>query len=63
MGVVEEESDETLYWIELLVRAALVRETLVCSLITECQEILSTVVASIKTVKKRLGVARRNTEM
>ena len=53
MGIVEEEADESLYWMEMLVDAGLVKADLVTDLLREGQEILSIVVASIKTVKQR----------
>lgn len=53
MAIVEEECDEAKYWIELLVEAGLVKETQVTDLKTEANEILSMVVASIKTARSR----------
>jgi four helix bundle protein len=53
MGTVEEEADETMYWIELSVAAGLIESSLVDSLCREADEILSMVVASIKTAKRR----------
>ncbi len=45
--------DESMYWIELLVEAKLVKLSLVESLLKECDEILSIVVSSIKTSKQK----------
>jgi four helix bundle protein len=56
MGIVEEEADEAGYWIELLVEAKLVKPALVASLMRECDEIVSIVVASINTAR---GKTRR----
>jgi four helix bundle protein len=53
MGVVEEECDETLYWLELLVDAGIVRRARLASLIREGNEILALVVASRKTARFR----------
>jgi four helix bundle protein len=53
MGIVEEELDETLYWIELLVESGTVLQKLVDDLANEGDEILRIVVASIVTAKKR----------
>jgi four helix bundle protein len=53
MGIVEEEADESMYWIELIVEAGLVKEELLSELYREADEILSMVVASIKTARKR----------
>lgn len=53
LKIVEEEADETLYWLELLVEADIVPETRLASLMAETDEILSMTVASIKTLRKR----------
>ena len=51
MGIVEEECDESLYWIEVLVEAGLVDSERVAELMKEGGEILSMVVASIRTAR------------
>jgi four helix bundle protein len=51
LGLVEEEADESIYWIELLIEAEIVRQELLQDLLQETNEILSMVVASIKTAK------------
>ena len=51
MGVVEEEADETVYWLELLLEAKLVALDQIQCLIKEANEITSIVVASIKTAR------------
>jgi four helix bundle protein len=51
MGIVEEEADETVYWIELLCDAGIVRLQRVKDLLKEADEILAITVASIKSVK------------
>jgi four helix bundle protein len=53
MGVVEEECDESLYWMELLVESGKVRAALLKDLMKEADEILSLVVASIRTARRR----------
>jgi four helix bundle protein len=52
MGTVEEECDETIYWIEMLVDAGSIRLATVADLIDEGNQILSIVVASIKTARR-----------
>jgi four helix bundle protein len=52
MGIVEEEADETTYWIELLIDAGLVKRACVAELLGEADEILSITVSSIKTAKE-----------
>jgi four helix bundle protein len=49
LKIVEEEADETLYWLELLVEADLVPEGRLVSLMEEVNEIVAMTVASIKT--------------
>ena len=51
MGIVEEEADETVYWIELLIDAGIVRLTRVKDLLKEADEILAITVSSIKSAK------------
>jgi len=53
MGIVEEEADESLYWMELLIETGLVKRQKLESLIKETDEILSITVASIKTARKK----------
>jgi four helix bundle protein len=53
LGIVEEEADETLYWMELLVESGMVSQADVQSIMSEANEILAMTVASIKTLKRR----------
>ena len=53
MGIVEEEADETIYWLELLVEAGIVRKDLMSGLIEEAGELLAITVASIRTARGR----------
>ena len=53
MGIVEEEADESLFWMELLVEAELMGEQRVQDLMKEADEILAITVSSIKTAKIR----------
>jgi len=53
MGIVEEEADESLYWMELLIEAGIVKSENLESLMKEVDEILAITVASINTAKKR----------
>jgi four helix bundle protein len=52
MGTVEEEADESLYWMELLVEAGIVKAERLEPLMKERNEILAIAVASINTAKK-----------
>lgn len=53
MGIVEEEADESLYWMELLIDCKLIPQKRSEELMTEGNEILAITVASIKTARKR----------
>lgn len=53
LGIVEEEADETIYWLELLAESETVRPELLEELIRETNEIVAMVVASIRTAKHR----------
>jgi four helix bundle protein len=52
MGTVEEETDESLFWMELLMEARLMSEERLRELQTEAKEILAIAVSSIKTAKR-----------
>ena len=53
LGIVEEECDESLYWIETLTELAYVKSKLVAPLHTEGSEILAMVVSSITTARPK----------
>ncbi len=52
LGTVEEECDESLFWMELLHESGLIAARRVQSLMAEGNEILAIVVASIRTAKQ-----------
>ena len=52
MGTVEEEADESLYWMELLIEAGIVKADLLESLMKEGDELLAITVSSINTARK-----------
>ena len=51
LKIVEEEADESLYWLELLVEGNIVPESRLRPLMDELEEILSMTVASIRTMR------------
>lgn len=51
MGIVEEEADETVYWMELLIDAHIVKPSRIENLLREANEIVSIVVTSINTAR------------
>src|SRR5256885_10676597 len=48
-----QELDETMYWLELLVEAEIVKAPRLQPLMIEANEIISILVASVKTIKRR----------
>jgi len=52
MGVVEEEADETLFWLELLEESELVSATKLAAIKQEANELIAITVASIKTARR-----------
>jgi len=52
LGIVEEEADETLFWLELIIEMKVLSKTSLGSLIKENDEIIAIIVSSIKTAKK-----------
>lgn len=53
LKIVEEESDETAYWLEILVEAGIIQQEQVSDTHKEANEILAMTVASIKTLRNR----------
>jgi four helix bundle protein len=53
LAIVEEEADETIYWMELLIESKIVHTSRVDALIKETNEILAMVVASVKTLRRQ----------
>jgi four helix bundle protein len=56
MGVVVEEADETVFWLELLVDTGIVRKALMQSLLAESNELLAIFAAAHRTARQ----ARKN---
>jgi four helix bundle protein len=54
LKIVEEETDETLFWIEFIVAVDLIKEKLLSNLMKECTELLAIVTSSLKTSKLKL---------
>ncbi len=53
LGIVEEEGDETMYWMELLIEAGLVPAARLSNLMKEADEIVTMTVSSIKTLRAK----------
>jgi four helix bundle protein len=54
LGIVEEEADETLFWMELLIESGIMDAQALSLLQQEANEIPAMVVASIKTTKRKM---------
>ena len=53
LAIVEEEADESLFWLELIKEMDIYKESVVDALMKESNEIIAIMVSSIKTVKLR----------
>ena len=58
LKIVEEEADETEYWLELLVETGLLSQQQIANVHKETDEILAITVASIKTLRNRQSSIR-----
>jgi four helix bundle protein len=59
MGIVEEEPDESIFWMEVLIESGLMRKELVVDLMEEANQLVSIFVSSINTARRN---KRDNTE-
>ncbi len=53
LTIVEEEADESIYWIELLTESGIVKESKLAKLAADIDEIVAMTVSSIKTLRAR----------
>lgn len=54
MGIVEEEADECLYWLELLINSRKTTQLRVADLMMEADELLVMTVSSIRTARQKI---------
>jgi four helix bundle protein len=59
MGVVEEEADESAYWLELLCETKLISRNRLAALIEEAYELVAIAAASANTARRSGGLRRR----
>ena len=52
LGIVEEEADETLFWLEIIDEMEIGDTNVLQSLMDECDEIIAIMVSSIKTARQ-----------
>lgn len=55
LKMVEEELDETLYWLELIIESGIVKAELLDDLVNENLELFKIIVSSITTMKKKIN--------
>ncbi len=53
LAIVEEEADESLYWLELLIESEIVTEKKLSVLMSDINEIVAMTVSSIKTLRSK----------
>jgi len=51
IGIVVEEADETVFWLELLIESGIVKEGLLSELLTEANELVAIFAASQRTAR------------
>lgn len=54
LGIVEEETDETAFWLELIIESNILKENLVNDLLKESNEILKIIIKSKITAKNNI---------
>ena len=59
MGIVEEEADESMAWLELLADSGLIKRERLISLMNEVDQLVAITVASIKTARKNIQPKRK----
>ena len=60
LGIVEDEADETLFWMEVIVESGLLPAKRLTSLMDEVNQILAMTVASIRTMRAKASRNRAN---
>jgi four helix bundle protein len=54
LGIVEEECDESLYWLDVIAELGLVKKSLLADLQREADELLAITISSIKTARTNI---------
>ena len=58
LKIVEEESDEVTYWIEIIIKTGLIKEDKMIPLLDESNELTAIFVSSLKTMRQKLVLER-----
>ena len=56
MGIVEEEADEVVYWLDLLIESGLIQKQYIADLLDEANQLVAITVASIKTAHRSKSI-------
>src|SRR5437870_292655 len=56
LGIVEEETDESIYWLELLIEAGIIQPSRLNRLLCELNQIVAMIVASRKTLRAQSNI-------
>ncbi len=56
LGIVEEEADESAFWIEIIIEAGLMETPLVQPLLDEAEELVAIMVASRKSLNRKSAI-------
>lgn len=59
LGIVEEEADESAFWMEVIIEAGLLERKLVQPLLDEAEEIVAIMASSRKSVNRKLQINNR----
>ena|SRR3972149_9116589 len=59
LGIAIEEADESIYWLEMLIEAGLIKQELASNLIEEANQLVAIFTASQKTASRNLHKATR----
>ncbi len=54
LAIVEEEADESMYWLELLIESKIMSEAKLSALMSDINEIVAMTVSSIKTLRAKI---------
>lgn len=63
LGTVEEEADESLFWLELIIEGGLLTKKQVQPLLSEAGELVAITTSSKKTARTRSQIAIRNSQI
>jgi four helix bundle protein len=59
LGIVEEEADESIFWLEMIIEAGLLPPARVKPVLDEANEILAVIVSSLRTARSKADSSRR----